>query len=41
MSFAPVRPPEAKCKFFIDGEDYFRAIYDAISNAKKTIFICD
>ncbi len=40
MSFAPVRKNGSVCGFYIDGKDYLRDIYNAISGAKKEIFIC-
>ena len=39
-SFAPVRQ-NAIAKFYIDGENYFSAIYDALMNAKSVIYIQD
>jgi len=34
MSFAPVRQAETKCKFLIDGEAYFKQVYETILEAK-------
>ncbi|ORY97460.1 hypothetical protein BCR43DRAFT_489806 [Syncephalastrum racemosum] len=39
-SFAPIRE-RAKCKWFVDGHDYFEAVGEAILCAKSTIFIED
>jgi len=40
-SFAPVRNEGTKCKFLIDGKNYYIEVYNAIKNAKKEIFIAD
>ncbi|KAI8987612.1 hypothetical protein BDF20DRAFT_832525 [Mycotypha africana] len=39
-SFAPVRH-NSKIRWFIDGEDHFNAIGEAILSAKSEIYICD
>ena len=39
-SFAPERP-KASCEFYIDGENYFKDVYEAIDSAQNMIFICD
>jgi len=41
FSFAPVRPAVAYCKWYVDGEDYFEAVCEALLKAKKEIFITD
>lgn len=41
LSFAPVRTTGSKCKFYIDGKDYFQDVYIALDKAKKEVFICD
>ena len=41
MSFAPVRPPTAFCKFLIDGEMYFDEVCNALLKAEKEVFITD
>jgi len=40
-SFAPVRPPTAGCRWYIDGEHYFEDIYHSLLQAKKEVFIAD
>jgi len=40
-SFAPVRPPTAVCKWYVDGEHYFEDIYNSLLHAKKEVFIAD
>ncbi len=39
-SFAPERQ-NANCEFYIDGENYFKDVHEAINNAQNMIFICD
>jgi len=39
-SFAPARINNI-CKSFIDSEEYFSAVHDALKQAKKTVFITD
>ncbi|KAI3632485.1 hypothetical protein MIR68_009591 [Amoeboaphelidium protococcarum] len=39
-SFAPVRD-HVQCRLFVDGKDYFEAVYKSISSAKSVIYIED
>ena len=39
-SFAPERPGNA-CQWFVDGDGYFAAVYDALKNAKREVYITD
>ena len=41
FSFAPEREPTANCNFYVDGENYFSEICDALLEAQKEVFICD
>eukprot|EP00811_Abedinium_folium_P001745 NODE_115_length_3621_cov_6.327705.p1 GENE.NODE_115_length_3621_cov_6.327705~~NODE_115_length_3621_cov_6.327705.p1 ORF type:complete len:1029 (-),score=267.23 NODE_115_length_3621_cov_6.327705:533-3445(-) len=38
-SFAPAR--EGHCQLHVDGEDYFKAVYNALEQAQEVIFISD
>jgi len=40
-SFAPLRPPTALCRWYVDGEHYFEDIYNSLIEAKKEVFIAD
>lgn len=37
-SFAPLRY-ESEAKFFVDGEDYFGALFDSFERAQKSILM--
>ena len=41
LSFAPVRPATSECKWYVDGEGYFRDVCDALLSATKEVFITD
>ena len=39
-SFAPERE-NTLCRWFVDGEDYFSAVYEALKGAKREVYITD
>ena len=41
LSFAPVRPANNYCKWYVDGVDYYADIYSCLQLAKEEVFITD